>query len=162
MGGIDQTRNIMIPLHRLQQEQHRRYEYSLIAPVTDDEQHQTGHHEKQQDISCREKGRIQSGESRQQDQPPQKPVSEILSLPAPVAALNVECKSEQQGENGIRLSREKTEHDIEHPMVQDIEPCGRILRIDRKYEMLHIVDQNNCHYREAAESVHNLYTGTFY
>ena len=105
---IYQPGYIVIPLYRLQKKQNGGYQHGLVAPVAGEEQHQSHYRKQQKDVSRREKGRVQRGESRQQHQTPEKAVSEILPALSLVVTLDIERETEQQGEYRVCLSGEKT------------------------------------------------------
>ena len=159
MRRIEYVGDIVVPLNRLQQEQHGGEQDRPVAPVPGEEQHEADCREQQEHITRGEKRGIERGEPHKQDHTPQETVSEILAESLAVAALDIECEAEQHGKNCIGFSGKKAEYGIEYALVQDIESARGRVRIHRENEMLQVMDQYDGHYCESAECVHGFDPG---
>lgn len=68
MRRIDQTTDIMIPFHGLQEEQNRSTQNSLVTPIAGQKENDPHDSKQQQYIARREERGIQRGKAHQQHQ----------------------------------------------------------------------------------------------
>ena len=90
MGRIDKVHHVVVPLHGLQQQEDSQDKYCPFTPFADNKQKDTDHTKQQQDISRRKERCIQGGKTTQQEQTPEKTVTEIFPFLLLIGILYVE------------------------------------------------------------------------
>ena len=110
-----------------------------------------------EDFAGKEAG-VDEAEPEEEHEAPHVAVAEILSALLAVMALQIERETEEEGEDGIRLSGEKEKQKVPQMTVQ-VGQQGRSGFGERvEVEVLDVVQQHDAHHGEAAERVDGQYT----